>query len=58
MKKIGVVILRSDISREGMQNPKDEYDIVNTHTGIVIFEGTGEECRKKVKGSSWMTLVS
>jgi hypothetical protein len=58
MMQIGVVILRADLSREGMENPKDEFAIVSTRRGRILFEGTGEECLKKVKESSLMILVS
>jgi hypothetical protein len=58
MIQIGVVILLADTSREGMENPKDEYDVVNTGDGTIVFTGTGIQCRNKIKESSLITLVS
>lgn len=42
-----VVIMLHDCSREGMKNIVDKYDAVDCNTGIILFTGTGEECKAK-----------
>ena len=41
-----VCILLSDCSPDGVKRMKDEYDVVDTESGIILFTGTGSVCKK------------
>jgi len=42
-----VVIMLHDCSPEGIKNREDKYNVVDCNTGIILFTGTGEECKAK-----------
>ena len=58
MRQIAVKILRKKLFVDGKLNMKDEFMVVAAYDEDIYFEGTFKECKKKVKESNSMMLVS